>query len=317
MPTDIDIDIDGAVAEAVRAPSSHNTQPWLFERADDGLRLYADRTRALPVNDPEDRELTMSCGAALLTLRVAVAGQGAGTEVTLLPEGDDSDLLATVAVGGAADPARAALAPAIAARHTHRGDFEAAPVEAEIVQRLAAAAEAEGAHLAAVEGDSLRAALADLVAEGDATQWADPRWRRELAMWMHPRRMGDGLAMPGVAVPVARFAVRHFDMGDRIGAQDAERARAAPCLAVLGTEGDTPRDWLRAGMALARVLLVAAEAGLQAGYLNQPLQIAALRPRVQTLVRDAGLPQSVLRLGLPDGPPSATPRRPADEILVP
>lgn len=221
------IDIDAAVAQAVRAPSSHNTQPWLFERADGGLRLYADRTRALPVNDPEDRELTMSCGAALMTLRVAAAAQGAGTEVTLLPEGEDSDLLATVAFGGAADPARAALAPAIAARHTHRGDFAAASVDAEIVERLEAAAEAEGAHLAPVDSDSLRAALADLVAEGDATQWADPRWRRELAMWMHPRRMGDGLAMPGAAVPVARFAVRHFDMGDRIGAQDAERARRA------------------------------------------------------------------------------------------
>jgi hypothetical protein len=29
----------------------------------------ADRTRALPVTDPEDRELTISCGCALFNLR--------------------------------------------------------------------------------------------------------------------------------------------------------------------------------------------------------------------------------------------------------
>ena len=38
--------------------------------------LLADRTRALPVNDPEDRELTISCGCALFNLRVAAAAAG-------------------------------------------------------------------------------------------------------------------------------------------------------------------------------------------------------------------------------------------------
>jgi hypothetical protein len=50
---------------AILAPSGHNTQPWLFTIKDKALTLYADRTRALTVVDPEDRELVMSCGAAL------------------------------------------------------------------------------------------------------------------------------------------------------------------------------------------------------------------------------------------------------------
>ena len=56
------------VAQAVLAPSSHNTQPWLWLLLEGSVTLFADRTRALPVNDPDDRELTMSCGAALLNL---------------------------------------------------------------------------------------------------------------------------------------------------------------------------------------------------------------------------------------------------------
>jgi hypothetical protein len=89
------------VESAALAPSSHNTQPWVFRFADDRLELLADRTRALPANDPHDRELTISCGAAWLNVRVAAQHAGTGLHVTLLPEGEESDLLAraTLAAG--------------------------------------------------------------------------------------------------------------------------------------------------------------------------------------------------------------------------
>src|SRR5918911_1973883 len=59
---------------AVLAPSGHNTQPWLFKIAgsNNTIEIYADRSRALPVVDPDDRELVISCGAALGTMRVAL-----------------------------------------------------------------------------------------------------------------------------------------------------------------------------------------------------------------------------------------------------
>jgi hypothetical protein len=72
---------------AVWAPSSHNTQPWVFRLVKSGIDVLADRTRALPVNDPSDRELTISCGCALMNLAGRqVAGEG---EVSwMLPEGE-------------------------------------------------------------------------------------------------------------------------------------------------------------------------------------------------------------------------------------
>jgi hypothetical protein len=60
--------VTALVGAAVLAPSSHNTQPWRFRTSDDAIDVFADRTRALPVNDPDDRELTISC-CALFNLR--------------------------------------------------------------------------------------------------------------------------------------------------------------------------------------------------------------------------------------------------------
>lgn len=61
---------------ATLAPSSHNSQPWHFVLNDNTIALCADRMRALAVIDPYDRELIISCGAALLNLRVALSRAG-------------------------------------------------------------------------------------------------------------------------------------------------------------------------------------------------------------------------------------------------
>src|SRR5690349_13978120 len=89
------------VKSAVLAPSSHNSQPWIFHipLTCAFIELYADRTRALPVVDPTDRELTMSCGAALLNLRIAARHAGFTDLVAPLPDPDDRDLLARLRLG--------------------------------------------------------------------------------------------------------------------------------------------------------------------------------------------------------------------------
>jgi hypothetical protein len=304
------------IRKAVRAPSSHNTQPWLFRVSESTIDLYADRTRALPVNDPDDRELAISCGCALMNLRVAAAAEGLDVRIEVLPAQDEPELLARISFAGTsgAPAEEAALAAFIEQRRTYRKRFLPRKVEAAALDQLIEAAKRQGAWLRPLATESARQKAADLVAEGDAVQWANPSWRRELAVWMHPRRRGDGLTVPTLAAPVARLVVRTFDMGGGVGAKDRELADASPLLAVLGTDGDQLGDWLLAGQALERVLLVACRHELQASYLNQPIQVASLRPKLQDLV-GGGFPQILLRLGHPGDVVPAAPRRDVADVI--
>lgn len=309
-------DLHALVHAASLAPSSHNTQPWMFRLGGRRVELLADRTRALPVNDPEDRELTISCGCALLNLRVAAAAAGLGTEVELLPDASDADLLARMHLTAQADASGLAeLGPAVAERRTYRERFASGRVDAQF-RSLVEAAAAEGATLTPLGDIGQRLDAASLVAEGDAIQWANPSWRRELAAWMHPRRRGDGLALPALAIPVAQIVVRTFDMGEGIAAKDRQLADESPLLAVISTDGDKVSDWLAAGQALQRLLLVGVRHGLQASYLNQPAQVPALRPKLQQLTGRPGAAQLLLRIGVPARSLPAAARRPLDDILI-
>ena len=302
---------------AILAPSSHNTQPWLFRTAGELVELHADRRRALPVNDPLDRELTISCGCALMNLVVAARHFGRFRDLQILPEHVHQDLLARVRLFAAAGDAQPGshLFDAIRSRRTYRKRFAARKVPAPALKEMVNAAEAGGAWLEPIADAKAKREVAALVAEADRMQWADPSWRRELAQWMHPRRSGDGLVIAGLTSPLTHAVVRTFDRGGGVAAQDRELADGSPVLAVLGTERDRPRDWIAAGEALQAVLLTAQTHQLQASFLNQPIQIAALRPRLQSLLAHAGLPQLLIRLGYPTEEAPATPRRPLADVI--
>ena len=105
-----------AVRCAVMAPSSHNSQPWQFKILKDGMMLMLDRRRALPVVDPYDREMIISCGAALFNTRVALAYAGKRARIDVRPDSMDEDLLVRITLDGdelvSQDGALASLYPA-------------------------------------------------------------------------------------------------------------------------------------------------------------------------------------------------------------
>jgi Nitroreductase family len=313
---------------AVLAPSGHNTQPWLFHVDGDTVELRADRSRHLPVVDPAGRELTMSCGAALMHLRVAAARFGLVTEFQPLPEPHDPDLLARVRVTGERPPTEeeVRLFYAITARHTHRLQFSKDEVPPALLARLQAAAGAEGAWLCLVPAGAVRQAVADLVAHGDRTQLKSRAFREELSEWIRAGSGKGGDGMPPSAfgfasaadyvTPLVSLTIRTLDVGKRQAEVDRALALEAPALGVLGTGGDSPRDWLAAGQALARVLLLARSESLWTSFLNQPVEVEVLRRMLRGVLNTPGLPQLVLRMGyVRDAVPQPTSRRSVADVL--
>ncbi|MFF0745536.1 Acg family FMN-binding oxidoreductase [Streptomyces sp. NPDC004111] len=314
------------VTTATTAPSMHNAQPWRFRyhRASHVFDVRAAPDRAMPRTDPDRRALHLGCGAALFNLRVALAHAGRRPDVTLLPDGTDDDLLAVVRAERTADPdtGLAALFPAIAQRHTSRHPFEEREVPDDVRTALREAAATEGAQLLFPEAWHTDTLL-DLVQDAEGRDTLDPERFDDVRRWTRPDTdpAGPGTAPDGVPAyafgprrHAGRAPVRDF-AGRRpsTGRADAD-FESTPHLALLGTADDRPQDWLRAGQAMERVLLLATGRGLATSLTSHALEW----PDLRKLVRD---PQSamahvhmILRLGF--GPPGpTTPRRPVHDVL--
>jgi hypothetical protein len=312
------------IGYAVLAPSSHNSQPWLFHLQGAHLNLYADRSRACPAVDPLNRELLMSCGCALFHLRTAMRHFGHLGDVEILPDQNECDLVARLSLGskGATSVEDELLFLAITKRRTNRQPFRDEPLPTSLLSALQKAAEKELATLKFAPDEETKHRLADLIAEGDRIQWSDKAFRHELAHWVHANHSKRRDGIPGYARGIGSLiscagplVVRTFDMGEGQAATDHELASGSPALAVLLTEGDLRRDWISSGQALARVLLRARVEDVWASFLNQPTEVACLRMNVPHIIGSPGFPQAILRFGFGDDI-NPTPRRKVEDLLI-
>jgi hypothetical protein len=317
---------------AVLAPSILNTQPWRFRITDTGIELFADRTRLLPVTDPDGRQLTISCGAASLNLRIALRGFGYRCDSEFFPDPTAPDLLARLTISGREQSSEAdeQLRNAIALRRTNRGEFLDRPLPPTLMTALSAAA-IDGCRLEIAAGQSVKDRVADLIAEAHAALLANANYQHEMGDWVSRRiseakslsRPGTSIAgqtparptQPELRVPSAASAARMFSRNPEAVARLSQHLTAAPIVALLSTPHDGPENWMMAGQGLQRALLEAAAAGACASFLNAPIEVSSLRPKLAELFGIRAVPQILLRFGYGAAMPPE-PRRPVAAVLV-
>ncbi len=321
-------DLSTAVEHALRAPSVHNTQPWMWRIRPDAVELHADWNRHLIATDPERRDLVLSCGAALHHLQVALAGLGLSVEVRRMPDAEDRGHLATVVVkSGPNDAADALLFREIDHRRTDRRRMSDREVGAAHLQALIGQARRLGTALLPVTDPAMRQRLTANLLDAAHRQECTPGYAAELQQWTH-RYTGarDGVPASSVAVPPvglmdasplrrfaqAQLAQPHQSLGQWAG-------EAAELLVVVTTHDD-PLDWLRAGESTSAVLLAATGLGLATTPLSQPFEVEETRRALQQeVLRVPEHPQLVVRVGWAE-PDAAelpiTPRRDLGSLVL-
>ena len=313
--------LERIAAEAERAPSKHNTQPWRFLVRADALEVWPDPSRILVETDPHQRELVLSCAAAAETALVLARAVGLETAVEVLPEGRGGALVRLRATGvRTASAGELALAGAVAGRHTDRGPLDAAPLGTQTPFVLQSAADRAGATLHLVTSEGGRQTLSRLLLDADHRLAGREPAGDELAEWS--RAAGstrqDGVPSTSTRGPrgsyASSFVQRDFSLPGSRAAHDRTGADT-PLVGVLSTPGDTAADWVAAGRALVQVLLELALLGGTASYLNQVVEVPDTRDALQRELALAGRPQLVLRMGA-GGPVASTPRRPVDDVVA-
>lgn len=267
--------ISAALGAAVRAPSPHNAQPWLFEVDGSTIRLLLDRTRL-----GDGVEIArLACGAALCNLRIALRAHDRVGFVDLLPEPGNPDVLATVRVAGerVATATEHRLADAIGRMRLNPSAYLDKGVPEAGRSAMTSAAQTEGARLQFFDTVERYGRVVRLIHVADQTR--DSEGGRTDRLLPIPPRLTE---------------------------------RQPSLLAVLSpSEGD--RYQLLAGAGMQRALLTATVLGLSASFLPRPLAVPALREALAGELSAHGVVQMLLRVGYSQ-PVIPASRRPADEV---
>ncbi|WP_336206773.1 Acg family FMN-binding oxidoreductase [Nonomuraea sp. LPB2021202275-12-8] len=299
--------LDAAVEAARWAPSVHNTQPWTFVMSEGEIGLRADVDRKLRVSDASGREMLISCGAALFTMRTALRGAGVEPVVRILPDPDRPALLATVRPGAESEPDERtrALCGEIERRRTHRAGFTDLPVPRRLVEALVKDASQEGARLTPIGSPQAVEVVAALTRAAQGVQSGDRRFSLEVIRWGLPPGSArkDGVPAAGYPREPVRtdphFAQRDYSWRHDWGSEAGQATQAATgVVALLTTPGDSREEWIAAGQALQRVLLHASAYGVSAAFHTQALEAHHLREFLREELCSGEQPQMIMRLGI-------------------
>ena len=299
------------------APSTHNSQPWKFVAGSSHIDVFADEGRWLRAMDPDRRELHVSLGCAIESLRIAADFGGWGSMTEYFPVPDDATLVARVRIafaGPKREESAADLLRHMVTRHTSHRLFEAArPVADSDRSRLYKCFQIGDVSLHFLNDRLALDSLAAVEARADAALLARADYRTELA-----RSIGDGmLGMPWLLSKMAQLAVGHLSMADPGKHSNAERLASAPLVALLTTHQDRRIDQVQAGEAFMRIALVAEAHDIRVQPMSQVFEVAEARAELARLFALGDrVSQHLFRLGhaTPETGPSA--RRPIKDIFV-
>ncbi len=269
--------VERVVAAAVRAPSGGNAQPWHISTRDAAITI-ALAPEYTSTMDVAFRGSAVAVGAALFNARVAAAADGILGPVSIEPGDDSCPLRAVLSLADGSDPDLAALYEPMLARETNRHHGKQVSPPEDVVERLHAVAQREGARLRLLTAPADIAAAADILAESDRIRYLTQRLHSE--MISEVRFPGDPSQDSGIDVrslelvpadlvkldvlrrPDVMAYLDEWNVGTALGSDTRERVVTSSCLAVVYMTGQTLTDYARGGSAVEAVWIVAQQHGL-------------------------------------------------------
>ena len=273
------------VRYATLAPSSHNTQCWKFRLQQRLIAIEPDLSRRCPIVDPDDHHLFVSLGCATENLAHAALANGLQASANFDPTGSGSVAVTLEATRAMASP----LFRAIAERQSTRGDYDGKPLSVNELRLLERAGSGNGVRVLLLTERSAMETVLEYVVSGNTAQMNDPAFIEELKTWIRfssdeAIRTGDGLftGASGNSVMPRWLGSRMmglFFTPESENERYARQIRNSAGIAVFVSDSSDKAHWVETGRCYERFALQATALGIRNALLNQPVEVASVRPQ--------------------------------------
>ena len=312
------------VSSAIKAPSGHNTQPWIFRHFESSVEIHPDFSRSLPVVDGNHRELYISLGCAAENF--CIAAREFGYLVKFSIEMDENSHAYIKLDLDKCECTKDPLYEQIGKRQTNRSVYKQNIIPREKIVELQNIELHRGITLRIFEkGSPGFETLKDMVVKGNEIQMNDPAFKAELLSWIrfnkkHVRENNNGLTYevmgtPATPVFIGKLVVKSFLTPKNQNKTDIEKINSSSHLVLFSIEQNNPENWVLLGMNLQRFLLETTRLGIASAYLNQPCEVESVSVELQSqLSLKNETPALLLRIGYAN-PLPYSPRKDVSEVI--
>lgn len=312
---------------AILAPSTHNTQPWLFKISNSSCEIRLNPDLRLPEADQKGRDAYISIGCCIENLVLAAKYFGMFEKVEYHLQ---DNLVAEVFFHdstGIQDQYEYLLS-AILKRMNARGVFEPRTVDQALVDRICRIVSQEYNFKPFIETifskskDDINS-LASLTAQGLKLAYKKPSFRKEMSRWIHHNLSKKRDGMPGYALKmpfllsfIIPTAIRFFNLGKLLAKLNYKSFSSAPLVCGLFCANDLEKSWLLVGKVAERIMLEFQSRGLQTSIFVASIEMGDLYKNVQKVFRTNLRPQLLFCIGYMKTTQPKTPKHSVEEKLV-
>ncbi len=246
---------------AVRAPSTHNCQPWRFKIEKERLFVHRDTSIKLPQSDSVNRYAYISIGFLLHHIDILGTWFSMAPQIVLI---NKDDCIAEITFSKATKAERVPpLVSAIFRRRNRRGNFETKPIPQSVINEAVGINESPLAlpEIRVVTERTALAYIADATATNMKRVYKIAPFRREMAGWITANNSSKKEGIPGYSLNQSTFmswilptVIRLVNVGKVLAKLNKTAITSAAAAFGFGAE-DTKVGWLSVGFAASHAAL--------------------------------------------------------------
>ena len=294
------------VRSAVKAPSTHNTQPWWFKKENDTICIVPDFSRSLPIADADNRELFISQGCAAENAIISAKFYGYNAVFEIDVEHEPCTIKIQLQEGEKTDDT--GLFSSINFRQTNRNSYNETPISKEDLSLLKQSAVESGIAIQFFIGPDKIKKLTPYIVEANAIQFNNSNFKHELIQWIRfsekeALQKGDGLYSASIGLPSVGRIAGSFIIKNFVTAKSEEKSilkqlNKTATIAMFTTKKDDIEHWIRLGISFQRFALTATMLNIKHAHVNMPCQVQSVKEKLMNeQVLGSTIPQLLIRLG--------------------
>ncbi|HEY0678133.1 MAG TPA: hypothetical protein VGD17_07595 [Chitinophagaceae bacterium] len=317
-------DFEQIIHYGIMAPSGHNTQPWKFGIRENGIVVFPDYSRALPVVDPDNHALFISLGCAVENIIIAAEHYGYSSTVQIITGGEDH---IWISLHEQTFQRKSELFDKIDIRQSTRNVYNGRPIPREHLHIIKQAAAQDGVNCFVLTEKEEIEPIIELVKEGCVRQFSNHSFVEELIHWIRfnstqAHKTRDGLYAATTGNPNVPEWFGKLVVGIKVNpSKEAKKCesliRSSSAVAVFIGKHDDVETWINVGRSFERFALASTALGIHHAHENMPCEELPVREKLARLLKleEGEQPLLLLRLGYSDKMPYSY-RRPVDEVIL-